>query len=90
MKKLLILFILNCFALCAFAQREADSFYFGGCAYGQGCSTCIAPQQGNIFWFNQDSIQEIIDPTCYKLATYLSKATFCNKNTGELIFASNG
>jgi hypothetical protein len=90
MKKLWILFILNCVTIYSFAQREADSFYFGGCDGGEGCQTCLAPQQGNIFWFNQDSIQEIIDPACFKLATYFSKATFSNKNTGELIFASNG
>jgi hypothetical protein len=90
MKKLWILFILNCLTIYSFAQREADSFYFGGYDGGEGCQTCLAPQQGNIFWFNQDSIQEIIDPACFKLATYFSKATFSNKNTGELIFASNG
>jgi hypothetical protein len=82
-----ILFCLTC--LETYSQRQADGMFFGGCYNNQTC-LCNAPLQGNIYKFNDDSLEEIIDPACLPLSTFYSKATFCDKNTGELIFASNG
>ena len=73
----------------AYAQRENDGLYFGGCDVQISCA-CNTPLQGHIYKFNDDSLEEIIDPACLPLNTFYSKATFCDKNTGELIFASNG
>ncbi|MFN4853616.1 MAG: T9SS type A sorting domain-containing protein [Bacteroidota bacterium] len=71
------------------AQRENDAMFFGGCDNNQIC-LCIVPGQGNIYKFNEDSLEQIIDPACMPLSSFYSKATFCDKNTGDLIFASNG
>ena len=88
MKKLWILFILNCVTIYSFAQRESDAMYFGGCFSG-GC-WCNTPNQGNIYQFNQDSLVQIIDPACLPLTTFYSAATFADRYTGELLFACNG
>jgi len=71
------------------AQREADSFINGDCFQieGLGCNT---PNANQIIKFNEDSLEQIIEPLNLNLATYFSRAAFCDKNTGNLIFASNG
>jgi hypothetical protein len=89
MKKYILLLSFSWSLNFAFAQREADAMFFGGCYNNQTC-LCNAPLQGNIYKFNADSLEDIIDPACLPLSSFYSKATFCNKNTGELIFASNG
>lgn len=75
---------LNCLA-----QREADAMYFRGCIGDPPC-WCPPPTQGNVFLFNADSLQQIIDPACLPLRRYFSGAAFSDRHTGELIFASNG
>jgi hypothetical protein len=89
MKKYILLLSFSWSLNFAFAQREADAMFFGGCYNNQTC-LCNAPLQGNIYKFNADSLEDIIDPACLPLSSFYSKATFCDKNTGELIFASNG
>lgn len=88
MKKIVLVLIYLLFNIAAFAQREADAMYFGGC-FGGGC-WCNTPNQGNIYQFNQDSLVQIIDPACLPLRTFYSAATFADKHTGELLFACNG
>jgi hypothetical protein len=82
----LVLWLLPLFT---YAQREADAMYFRGCIGDSAC-WCPPPTQGNIFWFNDDSLQQIIDPACLPLRRFFSGAAFSDKHTGELIFASNG
>lgn len=79
---------LFCISLHSQAQREADAMYFGGC-FGGGC-WCNPPAQGNIYQFDNDSLVSITDPACLPLSTYFSRATLSDRNTGELLFASNG
>jgi hypothetical protein len=88
MQKLFILSFLFALSIKIYAQREADAMYYGGCI-GGGCTTCLAPNQGTTYLYNQDSLVDIIDPACLPLATFYSSATFADKNTGELIFACN-
>jgi hypothetical protein len=89
MKKLLLTLFLCTVYLDILAQRENDAMFFGGCSNNNTC-LCNAPRKGNIYKFNSDSLEQIIDPSCLPLSTFYSSATFCNKHTGELIFASNG
>jgi len=88
MKLFIYLFLLINSTASAFAQREADAMYFGGC-FGGGC-WCNPPVQGNVFKFNEDSLIGFTDPACVPLSTFFSKAAFSDRNTGELLFASNG
>ena len=89
MKKIVLVLIYLFVNINAFAQREADAMYFGGCTGGEIC-TCGTPQQGSIYYFNQDSLVLITDPACLPLTTFAGKASFADRNTGELIFTSNG
>jgi hypothetical protein len=89
MKKLIFILVFYFPLTHTFAQREADAMYFGGC-FGGGVCTCNAIQQGNIFYFNEDSVVNITDPACLPLKTFAGKASFSDRNTGEFLFASNG
>jgi hypothetical protein len=89
MKKVALIIIISLSVSFAFAQREADAMYFGGCYNNQTC-LCNIPKQGNIYKFNDDSLEEIIDPACLPMASFYSRASFSNRHSGELIFASNG
>ncbi len=89
MKTLTLFLSFICIVSIVFAQRENDGLYFGGCDVQISCA-CNTPLQGHIYKFNDDSLEEIIDPACLPMNTFYSSATFCGKNTGELIFASNG
>jgi len=87
--KLYCPFFLILISLCAKAQREADSFINGNCFQVEGL-TCNTPNANMIIRFNDDSLEEIIEPLNLNLATNFSRASFSDKNTGNLIFASNG
>ncbi len=85
-----LIFILFCLAcLETYSQRQADAMFFGGCYNNQTC-LCNIPKQGNIYKFNEDSLELIIDPACLPMASFYSRASFSDRHTGELIFASNG
>lgn len=88
MKKQLLFYFFFFLASWGYGQREADAMYFGGC-FGGGC-WCSTPSQGNVYLFNNDSLLSIQDPACLPLSTFFSKASFSDRHTGELIFASNG
>jgi len=89
MKKILLSSSFALIAILGSAQREADAMYFGGCIGDPPC-WCPPPYQGNIYLFNDDSLHQIVDPACFPLSTYFSKATLSDRHTGELLFASNG
>jgi len=89
MKKKIFLFLLIISTASAFAQREADAMFFRGCPGFPVC-WCSPPFQGNVFWFNEDSLQQIIDPACLQITRAFSGAAFSDRYTGELLFASNG
>lgn len=71
------------------AQREADCLAVGYCDYFlfHGCNT---PYGSSIYKFNEAGIEEIIEPAGLNLSTDYSRAAFSDKNTGDLLFASNG
>jgi len=89
MRRLFLLGLLLWVSFYCNAQREADAMYFGGCIGNPPC-WCPPPYQNNIFWFNDDSLQQIIDPACLPLRRYFSGASFSDRYTGELLFACNG
>ncbi len=91
MKKGIVFYFLFATAFIANAQKEADVMYFGGCDSDiyLPCE-CPPPLQGSIYYFNEDSVQQIIDPACMPLGTFFSKACFADRNTGEFLFACNG
>jgi hypothetical protein len=76
-------------SLHCYAQREADAMFFRGCIGDPPC-WCPPPTQGNMFLFNDDSLEQIIDPSCLPIRRYFSGASFCDRQNGELIFACNG
>ncbi len=86
--KFLILLFVCCALLCK-AQREADCFAVGFCSdmFALGCNP---PYGSSIYKFNEDGIEEIIEPANLNLSTDYSRAAFSDRHTGELIFASNG
>jgi hypothetical protein len=70
-----------------YSQRQAYSTINGGCIYS--INNCSSPNQGMIIKFNDDSLEQIIEPVDMSLATYYSRAAFSDTN-GNLLFASNG
>ena len=89
MKRAALIIIISFSVSFTFAQREADAMFFGGCYNNQTC-LCNIPKQGSIYKFNEDSLELIIDPACLPMASFYSRASFSDRHTGELIFASNG
>jgi hypothetical protein len=89
MKRFAFIIVFSFSVSFALAQRENDALYFGGCDVQISCA-CNTPLQGHIYKFNEDSLEEIIDPACLPLNTFYSSATFCDNTSGELLFASNG
>ena len=74
----------------SFGQRQAYSTINGGCLYGFDLAECPYLDQGGIIIkFNDDSLEQIIEPVNLHLATYYSRAAFSDTN-GNLLFASNG
>ncbi len=88
-KALSVLPVLMALHGSGYAQREADAMKFGGCSNNQIC-LCPVVGQGNIYKFNEDSLEEIIDPACIPISSFYSSATFCDRHTGDLLFSSNG
>ena len=80
-------------ALCSctslFAQREGDSFAVGYCDF-MFLHGCVEPYGSSIYKFNEDGIEEIIEPAGLNLNTDFSRAAFSDNTTGDLLFASNG
>ena len=85
-------FILNVlttlFVTESYAQRQAYSTINGNC--WQDFETgCDSPYANLILKFNDDSLEQIIEPLNLNLATNYSRAAFSDTN-GNLLFASNG
>ena len=72
------------------AQRQADSFAVGFCDDPGSFPGCNTPYGSSIYKFNENGIEEIIEPAGLNLTTSYSRAAFSDKTTGDLIFASNG
>lgn len=81
--------LLACLFCClySYSQRQAYSTINGGCIYS--INDCPGPDKGMIIKFNDDSLEQIIEPVNMSLATYYSRAAFSDTN-GNLLFASNG
>jgi len=88
LKKLFYFSYLFFISFYCHAQREADAMFFGGC-FGGGC-WCNTPNQGNVYLFDEDSLVSIEDPACLPIRRFFSGASFSDRHTGELLFASNG
>ena len=71
------------------AQREGDSFAVGYCDF-MFLHGCVEPYGSSIYKFNEDGIEEIIEPAGLNLNTDFSRAAFSDNTTGDLLFASNG
>lgn len=85
--KLYCLFCFIFISLCAKAQREADCILNGDCFQNEwGCDSPVALI---ILKFNEDSLEEIIEPVNINLSMSFAGATFADKN-GNLLFACNG
>lgn len=75
---------------CGFihAQRQAYNTINGNCwQYYEG--GCDEPKANMIIKFNDDSLEQIIEPVNLNLATNYSRAAFSD-TAGNLVFASNG
>lgn len=81
----IIFYLLISFA--ALAQRQAYSTINGECWINS--TGCDSPSANMILKFNDDSLEQIIEPLNLGLATYYSRAAFSDMN-GNLLFASNG
>jgi len=75
---------------CGFihAQRQAYSTINGLCFQFTEIG-CLEPNSNMIIKFNDDSLEQIIEPVNLNLATYYSRAAFSD-TSGNLVFASNG
>ncbi len=84
-------FILGCFLLCnwGFAQRQADNLINGRCNQYEGSSNCQPPYASVVFKFNDEGLEEIIEPLNLNLANNYSRAAYSDAE-GNLAFASNG
>jgi hypothetical protein len=89
MKNSVLLFLL---LLCsaAIAQRQADSWAFGLCFPEYIFPGCTPPYGSSIMKFNEEGVESVIEPAGLNLSTSYSRASFSDKNTGDLLFASNG
>jgi len=89
--KRFVIFIIGVFLFSvSFGQRQAYTTINGGCLYGFDLAECPYLDQGGIIIkFNDDSLEQIIEPVNLHLATYYSRAAFSDTN-GNLLFASNG
>lgn len=87
--KRLVIFIIGVFLFSvSFGQRQAYSTINGNCwQYYQG--GCDSPSANMMLKFNDDSLEQIIEPLNLNLSTNYSRAAFSDTN-GNLIFASNG
>lgn len=82
-----ILFILNFSQI--FGQRQADNLVNGRCDQYIGGGDCISPYANIVFKFNDDELEEIIEPLDLALSTYYSRAAYSDAE-GNFAFASNG
>lgn len=82
--------ILFIFAMCyasLFGQRQADNLVNGFCFQDQ--VGCDPPYANSVFKFNDEGLEEIIEPLNLGLATNYSRAAYSDAE-GNLAFASNG
>lgn len=83
------LFLLLCFFSGLMqAQKQAYNTINGLC-FQYSESGCQEPNSNMIIKFNDDSLEQIIEPINLNLATYYSRAAFSD-TAGNLVFASNG
>ncbi len=73
----------------AVAQRQADNLINGWCAHYPDSPNCLPPYANSVFKFNDDGLEEIVEPLDLNLAVYYSRAAYSDAN-GNLAFASNG
>lgn len=84
------IFIFFClFYSWAVAQREADNLINGNCDQVQGAGNCLPPYANMVLKFNDDGLEEIIEPLDLGLSTYYSRAAYSDSE-GNLAFATNG
>ena len=84
--------LLLCFSLfysLSIAQRQADNLINGWCAHYPDSPNCLPPYANSVFKFNDEGLEEIIEPLDLDLAVYYSRAAYSD-NEGNLAFASNG
>ena len=84
------LFLLLCLWLNnLLAQKQADNLINGWCANYPDSPNCLPPYANSVFKFNDDGLEEIIEPLDLGLAVYYSRAAYSDAE-GNLAFASNG
>jgi hypothetical protein len=82
---ILFLFVIGYASL--FGQRQADNLVNGFCFQNQ--VGCEPPYANSVFKFNDEGLEEIIEPLNLGLATNYSRAAY-SEAEGNLAFASNG
>lgn len=82
-----ILFIFAMGYASLFGQRQADNLVNGFCFQDQ--VGCDPPYANSVFKFNDEGLEEIIEPLNLGLATNYSRAAYSDAE-GNLAFASNG
>jgi len=87
-KRIFSILVFLLFGLAAQAQRQAYSTINGNC-FQYFETGCDSPYANMILKFNDDSLEQIIEPLNLNLATNYSRAAFSDTN-GNLLFASNG
>ena len=86
MRGSLLIFLILTASFC-FAQRQADNIINGDCF--QDFVGCDPPCANSVFKFNDEGLEEIIEPLNLGLATNYSRAAYSDAE-GNLAFASNG
>ena len=85
MRGSLFIFLILTASFC-YAQRQADNIINGDCSEVIGCNP---PYANSIFKFNDEGLEQIIEPLNLSLATAYSRAAYSDAE-GNLAFASNG
>jgi hypothetical protein len=80
-----LIFIIFSASFC-YAQRQADNIINGDCSEVIGCNP---PYANSVFKFNDEGLEQIIEPLDLSLATAYSRAAYSDAE-GNLAFASNG
>lgn len=86
MRGSLLIFLIFSVSFC-YAQRQADNLVNGFCFQDQ--VGCDPPYANSVFKFNDEGLEEIIEPLNLGLATNYSRAAYSDAE-GNLAFASNG
>ncbi len=83
------LFLMTFWISNVWAQRQADNLVNGNCDQVPGAGDCLPPYANVVFKFNDDNLEEIIEPLDLGLSTYYSRAAYSDAD-GNFVFASNG